>query len=522
MEKTLKLFLKPFIQRSDEEQDSLYEFLKHQSFLKLFFPDSLKYHSLFLKLCILGFSYKAYLLNQIVYNSFESHQIFFILSGKAHIFSFKRANFNMDLQNFSLNLILSEENIAKINQIGGYKVLEKGESFGAFSREIDNNILTLVICSTHLELLSLDRRQYSLLFLQIPDENQEKAELISRIFPDLSKNDWFCLSFLMKERDYERNSWIFKEGEISKSNTMYLIKRGNLRVYKNFKYEKSKKMICLSEIGIGELIGFEGILLNESEILREYSIRVSSLEGLSLYEIDLMEFNFLRKDLRILGQMFEKLANMKKTWLMNRIELIENSIVRKETLLMKPRSLSPKNMQENEKPREKKKDGEVLTFGITFIKKVLEKHLTAFEIIKNRNKERKENDNIKITEKKTEIKTKNENKNIKVSENNVKILPKIFDKFDKFIKERGKKNRTLEEFKAEIHAQIKEQKWNFDENLLEKKIHYSPLSKTQTPRLNKSPLPKQNKTENDVHMIQFKRKTHELKKLKLKRWKSPL
>ena len=336
-----------------------------------------------------------------------------------------------------------------------------------------------------------------------------------------------ALNFIAKEKKFERNSWVYREGDISNGNELYIIKKGELRIYKNFKQENNRKIICLSEIGAGEIIGFEGIFSNGTEIIRDSSLKVNSIEGLIAYEIDMRELNYLRKEFKILSQNIEKLANLKKNWLKNRVTLIEKSIFNKESR-GKINSLSPDCKEKKLQRNNRMKENEETAFGITFIKRVLEKHFKAHEIMENRKIEVENQDAVNIEKKKRENKKKGTkiektNKLNEENHNKIKILPKIFEKFDKYVKDQRKKERTLEEFKAEISAQIKEQSWNFGEKSavsLEKNKLYSPVLRTHPDKFRKSPSPSPNAKKEEtkhtfIQTIPFKGRS-------FKRWKSPL
>lgn len=521
MEKVLKLLKKPFSERDAVENEALIESLRHQSFLKPFFPDSNPLQNAFLKLCLFLLKYRTYTTNEIVYNSGidTSKHIFFIIYGKATIFEIKTSvlNENLDIQ----NLITSTNNKTLHPSVISSKVIEKYSSFGAFSENVQKNYETVVLSQTPLDVIYIEQSQYLSLFLMKSGSDSLKIPLLKGIFPDKTPIFYiYAISSLISERTFKRNCWVYKEKEKNIDN-FYLIKKGIFRIFKHFYSENKRQTYCLCEIGPGEMFGLEGLLhfLDYETNLnsREYSVNVVSSDTSSVYVFNINQLKIIRSELISVSTTLKNIIEMKEIWISNRINSIQNELTN-----MKIKIPIEKIMTKEEKNHIK--EGNKI-FQILNIRKTIEKHFEAFKL-KNQKSDidqqlnelrnnRGKSPNNEIT------RLLNENKDPKI-----KILPKIFLPFDTFFLEQRKK-RSNEEIKNEIMEQIKKKSWGFDKTtpvtLQKKECYYSPRTTPRSPHRQKKIFSnvdsdKKSLSPNNTQQINIK-KVYD--KMRVKRWKSP-
>ena len=308
MEKSIKLLKKQFNLRIEEDSEHLFEALQSLQILKPFYPSDADELRIFLKLCSLTLSYHTYPANQIIYNSLdpiEKHQILFILIGKVMVFRIKKQINSLEISNDFINENI-EILINKLKTLENPIFLENNDFFNPFSHSIDSKSLVIAISQTTLETLSLEKDQYEELFLQKIDETNQKLTLLTRLFPDIPQKSLLYFGLLLKPIFYDRHAWVFKEGDLIKS--MFLIKEGELKVYKNI----MDRGVCISVRGAGDLCGIEGIfnnfnnndinaisnnLIKYPQYIREYSLQVNSLEGAWIYKIDIKELLYVKKEL---------------------------------------------------------------------------------------------------------------------------------------------------------------------------------------------------------------------------------
>ena len=183
----------------------------------------------------------------------------YTITAPEEILAFRK--FKMDKKYFTAGLLA----------VKWSKSVLPGDYIGELSLAFNSVHSDTQIAWTDTDLVTIEKKHFEKIFDVLIRQNREKLDFVSSLLPDLPKNEITTFAYGFEEIHYKSSTVLYQEG--SETNGLYLVKEGEVELFKNMSYPNSAaKHLPLLKVSpktekFSVLISSRGQLLGEEVLL---------------------------------------------------------------------------------------------------------------------------------------------------------------------------------------------------------------------------------------------------------------
>ena len=146
-----------------------------------------------------------------------------------------------------------------------------GDYIGELSLAFNSIHSDTQVAWTDTDLVTIEKKHFEKIFDVLIRQNREKLDFVSSLLPDLPKNEITTFAYGFEEIHYKSSTVLYQEG--SETNGLYLVKEGEVELFKNMSYPNlAAKHLPLLKVSpknekFSVLISSRGQLLGEEVLL---------------------------------------------------------------------------------------------------------------------------------------------------------------------------------------------------------------------------------------------------------------